>query len=197
MINQIKRAITMKTNSKKKQQNNIKTIKRQDNTMLYEDKTDQELIEYCEAKRREAVASCVLKLKQHILIYLNENINNKWQHQHYQIYLRQFEEDYEIILYNDCNTSKKINFHNNNKSNSRGDTKSCSYEEWIRQCHPENARGFNCTNRTSMKKSIKSSSSSSSNIDKRFYFEKSDHRLMWNECVEMFGYPELIVETRQ
>ena len=135
--------------------------------------SDEELIEYCQAKRREATASCMEKLKEHIVIYLKDNLNNNWQHRQHRINLRQFDEDYEIILYHDRDES----------SNSIV----CSYEDWIRQCHPENARELN-NDRRSLNE-IK--------IDKRFYFEKSDHRIMWNECVAYYGHPELIVEARQ
>ena len=123
------------------------------------------------------MASCMEKLKEHIVVYLNDNLNNNWQHRQHRINLRQFDEDYEIILYHDHDRDESSNSSNN----------ICSYEDWIRQCHPENARGLNCDRR----------SLNEINIDKRFYFEKSDHRVMWNKCVAYYGHPELIVEARQ
>ena len=41
------------------------------------------------------------------------------------------------------------------------------YEEWIRELHPDNAEYGDAEV-----------------IDHRFYAEESDHRHMWNECVE-------------
>ncbi len=43
----------------------------------------------------------------------------------------------------------------------------CTYEEWISDLHPENATG--------------------DQIDRRFYVEKSDHRLLWNLYMDKEG----------
>ncbi len=53
-----------------------------------------------------------------------------------------------------------------------------SYEEWIRQCHPDNVEEV------------------SSVIDHRFYVEDSDHRSIWNGYVDMMGHPEWKIEHR-
>mmetsp|Transcript_8677 Transcript_8677/g.10955 ORF Transcript_8677/g.10955 Transcript_8677/m.10955 type:complete len:144 (+) Transcript_8677:382-813(+) len=45
-----------------------------------------------------------------------------------------------------------------------------SYEEWIRDCHPDNV------NRDK--------------IDHRFYVKDSDHRIIWNSYCDMQGHPE-------
>lgn len=135
----------------------------------------QELIKYCEEKRREAMAACMQQLKQHIILYLDENLSNSWQHKDQIIKLRQIDDEYEIIL------------------RTSGVDRGVSYEEWIRQCHPENARGFNCDKNSA----LNNSSIHSLKIDNRFYLEKSDHRMMWNECMSSYGHPELMVRARQ
>jgi hypothetical protein len=45
-----------------------------------------------------------------------------------------------------------------------------NYEQWIRELHPDNAEYVD-----------------SQVIDHRFYATESDHRQMWNECVEQIG----------
>ncbi len=45
-----------------------------------------------------------------------------------------------------------------------------SYEEWIKECHPENAE--------------------LGNIDHRFYVRDADHRIIWNSYCDMKGFPE-------
>ena len=45
-----------------------------------------------------------------------------------------------------------------------------SYEEWIKECHPENAElGY---------------------VDHRFYVRDSDHRIIWNSYCDMKGFRE-------
>lgn len=53
-----------------------------------------------------------------------------------------------------------------------------TYEEWIASLHPDNAEY------------------SDGRIDHRFYVEDSDHRKLWNECMEeVLNCPDRIVKT--
>jgi len=54
---------------------------------------------------------------------------------------------------------------------------SAVYEDWIRDLHPDNALF-------------------AIGIDHRFYVEDSDHRHMWNQCMEDNDFGERIVESR-
>ena len=48
-----------------------------------------------------------------------------------------------------------------------------SYEEWIRECHPDNVED-----------------DGRATIDHRFYVMDSDHRIIWNSYCDMMGHPE-------
>jgi hypothetical protein len=138
---------------------------------------DRSMIEYCKQQRREAAHACLQRIQNHVIAYLNDNLNNQWMYHQHLLLLRQYDNDYEIIFHHDVSLTK------NDASNT------CSYENWIRQCHPENAR---------FRKSEDSENTMQRmyQIDKRFYFEDSDHRKLWNTCVTTYGRPELIVNAR-
>ena len=55
---------------------------------------------------------------------------------------------------------------------------SASYEEWIASLHPDNAEYAD------------------GSIDHRFYVEDSDHRILWNECMEAIGRKDGIIQVR-
>ena len=50
------------------------------------------------------------------------------------------------------------------------------YEDWIKKLHPENITG--------------------TQVDHRFYIEESEHRLVWNELMELKGREGLLVHPR-
>ena len=58
------------------------------------------------------------------------------------------------------------------------DNPTASYEEWISSLHPDNAEYAD------------------GSIDHRFYVEDSDHRILWNECMEAIGRKDGIIRVR-
>ncbi len=67
----------------------------------------------------------------------------------------------------------------------------CGYEDWIKHCHPENVR------RRSSKSIKLGNSRKVTKIDERFYLKNSDHREVWNTCIEACGFQELKVSARR
>mmetsp|Transcript_16555 Transcript_16555/g.24772 ORF Transcript_16555/g.24772 Transcript_16555/m.24772 type:complete len:163 (-) Transcript_16555:129-617(-) len=53
-----------------------------------------------------------------------------------------------------------------------------TYEEWITSLHPDNAEYDDGA------------------IDHRFYVEQSDHRLLWNECMQAIHSNDRVVQIR-
>ena len=53
-----------------------------------------------------------------------------------------------------------------------------TYEEWIASLHPDNAEYDDGV------------------IDHRFYVEQSDHRLLWNECMQAIHSNDRVVQIR-
>lgn len=64
----------------------------------------------------------------------------------------------------------------------------CSYEDWIRECHPENTSFTNNGNGSNSKKH-------KNGIDLRFYLQNSDHRIIWNGYCHAYGFPQLKVQS--
>ena len=131
---------------------------------------DEAMLEYCRQKRREATLACLQALQEHVAQYLNENLSSWWRaknHYHDHISLRKFDDGFEVIFH--CEVSME-------RSNI------CSYENWIRQCHPENTR---CQKQEIYFK-----------VDDRFYHKDSHHRQLWNSYVDSYECPELKVNAR-
>mmetsp|Transcript_18670 Transcript_18670/g.22878 ORF Transcript_18670/g.22878 Transcript_18670/m.22878 type:complete len:167 (+) Transcript_18670:66-566(+) len=68
--------------------------------------------ERCVQLRREAEMLCLLKLHDHIKVYLDENLNLWWKYR---------------LAAQGLDSSSTSSF-------------SCNYEGWIRECHPENVK---------------------------------------------------------
>ena len=60
----------------------------------------------------------------------------------------------------------------------------CSYEDWIRECHPENTELRSHGDDENKKNKY-------NGIDSRFYLKHSDHRIIWNGYCHAYGLPEL------
>ena len=136
----------------------------------YED-DDEALLEYCRKKRRESTLACLQALQEHLTQYLDENLNSWWRaknHYHDHISLRKLDDDgFEIIFHRQVPIKH---------------TNICSYEDWIRLCHPENTE----CDREEL----------SFTLDDRFYHKDSHHRQLWNSYVDSYECPELKVNER-
>jgi len=165
--------------------------------------SDEELFEYCRKQRQATTIACLQRLNEHINTYMTENlfvhsfefVQGHQDPNQRRIVLRQYGEDCEIIYQSD---------------NLDDNSSSFSYEDWVRQCHPENVlkRKRNSTkfrdvdeeraSHAQGEKGRKEECQSLSKyiIDKRFYYEESHHRKLWNACVEAHGYPELKIDAR-
>lgn len=119
--------------------------------------------EHCMILCNKANVEFLQCIHDHVIDYLNETIIQGWS-----------SEDEEEKEYSDDDESKS--------SDSSKFKNHCSYEDWIRKCHPEN---------TSVKDIDKKYHGYE--IDHRFYLRDSDHRIIWNGYVHAFGCPELKV----
>lgn len=135
--------------------------------------------EYCREQRREATHACLEILRRHAINYLDRNlkywIKARRDFHNHSLVKGECDGEFEIIIIHEGISSQNF----------------CSYESWIRQCHPENTT-----------KSCKTDQNDSNNlnnnilIDERFYHQDSHHLQLWNACVHSYGCPELKVRAR-
>jgi hypothetical protein len=121
--------------------------------------------DHCKILCNKANVEFLQCIHDHVIEYLNETIVEDWSRE---------EEEKEDSGDDESKSSDSSKFKNN-----------CSYEDWIRKCHPEN---------TSVKDIDKKYHGYE--IDHRFYLRDSDHRIIWNGYVHAFGCPELKVSPK-
>mmetsp|Transcript_10101 Transcript_10101/g.12754 ORF Transcript_10101/g.12754 Transcript_10101/m.12754 type:complete len:188 (+) Transcript_10101:167-730(+) len=119
---------------------------------------NQELDDHCKNLCHQASVACLQNIHNHVLEYLDKNM---------RLHVDQDSSDSESD--------------NDNDGQSR--SSNCSYIDWIRQYHPENAGGEESDDERLL----------GNEIDLRFYLEDSEHRIIWNSYVDAFGCPELKV----
>lgn len=132
--------------------------------------------------QRESELKCLKILQEHINAYLGEkllvvNSCESVKHHNRCVVKGQHDDDYEMIFHHDCHPS-------------------LSYEDWVRQCHPENVLKNKRDNTVHFIELSYQQGNFQNKIDHRFYFETSHHRKLWNACVEAHGYPMLKINAR-
>ena len=115
---------------------------------------------YCEKRCYQAYVACLEAIHDHINEYIQKNITNVDEIKR---------ERNGIIPNNSMNDSNELK-------------KQCSYEDWIRECHPEN------THMTDIDEKYHGVQ-----IDNRFYLNDSDHLIIWNKTMYALGHPDLKV----
>lgn len=149
----------------------------------FHDKIDDD--DHCKNLCYKASLDCLHATHEHVDRYMKRNIVG------YQEQQRKL--DYDYVIEERCITSNNdcvISCENSNISIRSTSTRSyCSYEDWIRECHPENAWQEDSTS-MSMDEKI---DEEEYEIDPRFYLLTSDHRIIWNTYVKAYGRPELEV----
>lgn len=128
------------------------------------DRLEKEHEDHLKHLCHQASVACLQSIHNHVLEYLDKNINTFYKYQHH--------------VDQDSSDSDS-----DNDSDGRSGSSCCSYEDWIRQYHPDNANG-----EESMDEKLPGNE-----IDLRFYLQDSDHRIIWNSYVDAFGCPELKV----
>jgi hypothetical protein len=154
--------------TKPKQTNQSQRRKRRNEQRLKTLRTSQQICdEECKNLCYEATIACLQSLHDHVIEYLNKHIKELYTAHHVLIESRN---DHEP-RYQDRN---------------RDSSRTCCYEDWIRECHPENVDDERCDREDDRDQAH--------DIDFRFYLQDSDHRIIWNSYVHSFGCPELQVD---
>lgn len=138
---------------------------------------DQQQDDHCKDLCHQASIACLQNIHNHVLEYLDKNINAFYEFQ------RRVDQDSSDSDSDSDSDMDNDNDNYNDGRSGRSGSSSCSYEDWIRQYHPDNANG----------EESKDDNLLGNEIDLRFYLQDSDHRQIWNKYVDAFSCPELKV----
>ena len=132
----------------------------------------------------KAYLDCLHATHEHVVEYMDRHIID------YQKWQRKPESDHDEQRNPSTNGSASGCDNSDNNFRNASTRSYCSYENWIRECHPENTcQGDSVSIRLDEKLDKEGYE-----IDSRFYLSDSDHRIIWNAYVKAYECPELCVD---